>query len=439
MKRACARRLSALIALVAAGCATAPTSPPALQPPPAELSQYLVDPTLGTAELSPGLVSVREAHSRLLRTGDAVAVSRGLENLLTTQPELAPARVVLAQALLVSGSPESAVAAARAAGSAVGLARELVLGRALEAAEQTAEAAVVFQRVAQSSPAARAGADRLRSRASSILAARVADLTARGRYAEAERALTDLELLQPTAARTVELRLDIASATGDRSRELELLRQLAPDEGAASGLRLRRANLELEIGDAAAGLAIVQGLAAAAPNDTGLAEQLRRAQFRWRVVNAPEAVRVAASLPQISRADGAVLLYWCLPQVRTGGGGEARIASDILDHPSREEIVRVVNLGLLSVDDTLHTFTPDRPLRRSELLVALLRVLARDPQGAGCVGAGSISAGDGSHTCERAAGCALVPSLSDCLASGALSGAEALEMIRRATERLERP
>jgi hypothetical protein len=435
MTRACARWFPALfLLLIATGCATAPTGPPALSPPAAELAQYLVDPTIGATEVSQGVLASREAHSRLLRTGEAPAIRREMESLLAAQPDLAPARVVLAQALLVSGDAEAAAAEARLASVAAGLARELILGRALEAANRTAEAAIVFARAAAVSPVARSAAERLGPEAAAVLASKVADATAKRRFPEAERSLADLTLLQPKARRTQELRLELASATGNRELELELLRLLGADAGAPKVLRLRRADLELAMGDAAAGLAIVQQLAAAAPGDAEIADHLRRAQFRWRVVNSPEAVRRAASLAQVSRADGAVLLYWCLPQVRTGKGGEARIASDVLDHPAREEIVRVANLGLLSVDETLHTFGPDRPLRRSDLLTALLRVLARAPASGPCA-----AGGDASGLCERAASCGLVPTAGDCLAGGGVSGAEALEMIRRATERLELP
>lgn len=440
MTRALPRSFPALfLLLVATGCATAPPGPPAFSPPAPELAQYLADPTTGVTGSEQGALAAREAHSRLLRTGEAPAIRREMEALLATQPDLAPARVVLAQALLVSGNAEAAAAEARRAGVAAGPARELILGRALEGTSRLAEAAIVFARAAADSPVARSAAERLGPEAAAILASKVADATAKSRFPEAERALADLTLLQPKARRTLELRLELAGAIGDRELELELLRQLAADATAPTALRLRRADLELAMGDAAAGLAIVQQLAAAAPGDADIAEHLRRAQFRWRVVNAPEGVRRAASLAQISRADGAVLLYWCLPQVRTGKGGEARIASDVLDHPAREEIVRVVNLGLLSVDETLHTFGPERPLRRSELLAALLRVLARAPASGQCAAGAMTTGGDASDLCERAASCGLVPTAGDCLAGGGLSGAEALEMIRRATERLELP
>jgi len=439
MWRTWARWTTTWAAVLAAGCASAPTPAPTTAPPPSELASFLPDPTLESQSWDVALAATRDAHARLLRTGDVLAARRAAEEILADRPELAPARVVLAQALLVAGDADGAIAAAKAAGPDGGLARELVLGRALEASDDLPAAAVVYQGAAAASPVAKAAADRLRTRAGEILTRRAEDATARGRYAEAERVLSDLALIEPRSRRTLELRLDLAGARGDHRAELDLLRELTSDAGASPDQRLRRADLELEIGDAAAGLAIVQSLVAASPGDAGLEEHLRRAQFRWRVVNAPDSVRVAASQAQVTRADGAVLLYWCLPQVRTGGAGEARIASDVLEHPAREEIVRVVNLGLLSVDDTLHTFGPDRALRRSELLTALLRVLARDPRGIRCNAVAASPPGAAPSACERAASCGLVPSVGDCLASGALSGAEALEMIRRATERLERP
>jgi hypothetical protein len=48
-----------------------------------------------------------------------------------------------------------------------------------------------------------------------------------------------------------------------------------------------------------------------------------------------------------------------VPQIRTARPGAAQIASDIVDHPSRDEIARVANLGLMSIDETLHRFSPN--------------------------------------------------------------------------------
>lgn len=438
MKRAATRIAVAVVAAALAGCASAPAPTTPHAPPSPELASYLPDPTTGLDSSDAAVDAVRRVHAQLLRTGDSAAAKGSLLPLLAARPEWAPARVALAQAHLVAGELEDALATARAAGPERGAAGDLVIARGLVLTGDVAGAATTLARSDPGSALVVDALRRLEPRAVEILSARVVESLERGRSFDAGAALEDLRLLRPQARRTLELDLELATATRDRDRELDLLRRLAIGGEGGVEMQLRRANLEMELGDAPTGLAIVRALAAAAPGDRALAEQLRRAQFRWRVLNSPESVRRIATSPQVRRSDAAVLLYWLLPQVRTARGGEARIASDVLEHPAREEIVRVVNLGLLSVDETLHTFDPDRAIRRSDLLRALLRVLARPPASDSCAGAVLTSPRSPEALCQGAATCALVASPADCLAGGPISGEEALELIRRTTERSER-
>jgi len=435
MERVPAPRALLLLALLLAGCATAPQRP-AVSPPPSDLSQLLIDPTAGAA--GDDFDAVRRIHAALLTTGDAAAAEATLLTLLERRPDFAPARVALAQALLVGGKAPAALAEVQIAGAAAGTAARLVEARALEVTGRIAEAALAYAEVAPELAAAREAARRLAPEAGDRLAARVAAALDRGRVDEARAALLELEKLQPGAARTLELDLAWAQAAGDAARELEALRRLTPGAQGSLEWRLRRAELELELGEPAVGLSLVQGLAGAAAAEPALAERVHRAQFRWRVLNAPESVRRAARVPQLSRADAATLLYWLAPRVRTQRAGEARIASDILEHPAREEIARVVNLGLLGVDETLHVFSPERPIRRSELLRALVELASWDG-GTACAGGLAAARAGGEALCAVAAECGLIPEAAECLGGGTISGPEALEWLRRALDREGQP
>ncbi len=437
MKRAARGIAVAVVVATLSGCASAPAPTSQYTPPAPELAAFLPDPTAGSDRQDAAVDTVRQAHARLLQTGDTATVKTSLSALLAARPEWVPARVALAQAHLVAGELSTALEAVRTLGPARGPAGDLIVARVLEEEGDVAGAAIALAHVQSSSESVIQSLRRLEPRAVEVLSARVEEAAARARYLDAEAALADLRFLRPQARRTLELDLELARATDDRARELELLRRLAPGREGSVEMRLRRADLEMQLGDAPAGLAIVQALATDAPGNAVLAEHLRRAQFRWRVINSPESVRRIASSPQIRRSDAAVLLYWLLPQVRTARGGEARIASDILDHPAREEIVRVVNLGLLAVDDTQHTFHPERAVRRSDLLAALLRVLARAPAGDPCTSSAPSGLSGPEAICQRAVTCTLVQSPADCLAGGPISGSEALELIRRTTERSE--
>lgn len=435
MERVPAPRALILLALLLGSCATAPQRP-AFSPPPSDLSQLLIDPTAGAA--GDDFEWVRRIHAALLTTGDAAAAEATLLALLERRPDFAPARVALAQALLVGGKAPAALAEVQIAGAAAGTAARLVEARALEVTGRIAEAALVYAEVAPELGAAREAAQRLAPEAGDRLAARFAAALDRGRVDEARAALVELEKLQPGAARTLELGLAWAQAAGDAPRELDTLRRLTPGSQGSLEWRLRRAELELELGEPAVGLSLVQGLASAAAAEPELAERVHRAQFRWRVLNAPERVRRAARVPQLSRADAATLLYWLAPRVRTQRGGEARIASDILEHPAREEIARVVNLGLLGVDETLHVFSPERPIRRSELLRALVELASWDG-GTACAGGSAAVLAGGEALCAAAADCGLIPEAAECLGGGTISGPEALEWLRRALDREGQP
>jgi hypothetical protein len=142
----------------------------------------------------------------------------------------------------------------------------------------------------------------------------------------------------------------------------------------------------------------------------------------------PKDVQDVASKPELTKADLAVLLYWLIPNVRYGRPTAGRIATDVLEHRHQEEIVRVVNLGLMDVDQTLHRFSPGAPARRSTALRSLGLVLSRFGQKLTCLSAKGV--------CETAESCGLVPPEEECRATAALTGGEAVELIRRTLKHL---
>ena len=117
-----------------------------------------------------------------------------------------------------------------------------------------------------------------------------------------------------------------------------------------------------------------------------------------------------------------------------GKTGTAQIASDIVDHESRDEIARVANLGLMSIDETLHRFSPDAALRRSDAVAALLRLLANGQSAAEC---GMPRVGGRDALCKAGVACGLFEDPLLCQAGSGISGAEAIEILRRALDRLE--
>ena len=442
--RRLAGRLTALALLpLAAACATpGPVPPPPAEVErreavPAELRPYLIPPRAGWPEAvaEPARERLAEGFDAL-EEGDLAAARAAADELLAADPLFAPATVLAAQADLVAGEPGAALERLGpvADGRPGYVAAQLAFGRAAEAAGALVRAFAAFTAVAAAAPDEHpVAAERLaalRPRVVEVLGRRVDDALARGELDRAGEALRSLEAWAPDETVTLRSAIVVARARDDRRAELAAIRRLAPRTPEDRELAERRGELELEVGDPGAGLQAFEGLARRYPGDAALAERLAYAKFRWRVAQLPPKVVEAAEAAELDRGGFATLLYWLVPQVRYGRGGTARIASDVLDDPRREEMVRVINLGLIPIDRSLHRFYPDRPVTLGGALEALHRVLERQGR-AGCSGDGAAAG-----SCAAAAACGLIRAAEECPRAETISGAAAVELIRRTLGRL---
>jgi len=200
----------------------------------------------------------------------------------------------------------------------------------------------------------------------------------------------------------------------------------------------RLGDLELEIGDVRAGLEQFEMLAERYPDAPELAEKVARAKFLWRLELLPPYVQELAKKARLNRAEFATLLYWLVPEVRYAQVSNPPIATDILDHPRREEILRVMNLGLMSIDQTLHRFAPAAPMTRVLALMALIRLLKLSDLEFSCLAEveATALAGSWTLTCRKAAQCRMIPEEADCLPAAEISGPEALDLFRRCLDLL---
>ncbi len=309
------------------------------------------------------------------------------------------------------------------------VAGQLVLGRAAELAGDLPLAYSAFREIAARNPRAFQRAGELHPRAVEIVSNRLREAVREGRLEEADTHLSLLRRWAPSEIGTLEGAQDLAVARGDLEAELAAVQGLAAQRPNDRGLIERRVELELTVGDPTTGLQIIQNLASEHPKDEALQEKLASAKFRWRLSLLPKDVRDVAARTDLTRADLAVLLYWLIPNVRYGRPTVGRIATDILDHPHQEEIVRVVNLGLMDVDSTLHRFSPASPARRAAALRSLILLLSHSGDGVPC-----LDGSAGSSACAAAEGCGLLPAGdagAGCRPSSPLSGTDAVELIRR--------
>src|SRR5436305_1061110 len=310
-------------------------------------------------------------------------------------------------------------------------ASQMLIGRAAERLGDVALAYSAYRAVAARSSLALKRAGELHPRAMEIVSHRLDESLKAQKVDEAQKQLSLLQSWGPSETITLEAARKVALARGDRAAELAAVQEIAARSPGDRMLLERRAELELEVGDPSAGLKIVQDLAARDPKDPAMARKLESAKFRWRLSQLPRDIQEIAAKPELNRGDLAILLYWLVPQVRNSLPTAGRIATDVLDNPHREEIVRVVNLGLMDVDSTQHRFYPGSSVRRGQAL----RVVVRTPARFGAAACANQNP-EGGDICDVSLACGLVGSGEDCEAASPLSGAGGVEILRRSLKLL---
>jgi len=431
----------AVLLAASAACKTAPppapSRPPAPEPQPLALAPadrpYLIDPFEGFPGSAPR-DPLNAAWRDLLEKGDTAGATRTATELLEQDPQLAPAQVLLAQVDFAAGEDRRVVERLLPISDAMPTytASQLLLGRAAERLGDVPLAYAAYRAIAARSQLALKRAGELHTRALEIVSNRLDEALRNRNFEEADKQLDLLRNWAPAQTLTLEAARKVARGRGDRGAELGAVKELASRRPGDRALLERRAELELQVGDPSAGLKIIQDLAGRNPQDPELAEKLDAAKFRWRLSQLPQGVQTVAAKTELNKGDLAVLLYWLVPEVRNSRPTAGRIATDVLDDPRREEIVRVVNLGLMEVDPTLHRFSPAASVRRGAGLRVMLRTLSRFGKAAACANGGGAAA----NVCEAALACGLLPAEEDCQPAAQLSGAEGVEIIRRSLKLL---
>jgi hypothetical protein len=424
-----------------AGCASSDADAPAHRRR-ATPNAFLLPPTDGwSAALDDAQrQGLATGFAALAREGDAGAALVAADALLAQTPELPPALVLAAQAELVKGAPADARAllqswidqhpAYRAA--------RLLWARLLELDGDAAGAHAEYRALADQLPIAAERARATREPALAAAQSALAAALAGGKIDEA-RVWADriAQWGSPDAPVALEARLAVARAAGDESGELELLRALHQRGRSDRALLERLAALELELGDADQALHLLEGLVADAPDDPALRSQLAAAQLRFRLRLLPETVQQLAARSALGRGDFAALLYWVVPGVRQTQGGSAKIATDVLDHRWQQEIIRVLNRGLMRMNPVLHRFEPDRPVTRLEALHSAIELAASRPGGECARDAAANPQPGAELLCGVAVRCGLLDDAAECLPQARLSGGEALELLGRALSLLQ--
>lgn len=435
------RALLALLALsLSWSCAT--TEAPA--PVPRQVTRddpFLLEPggsypLAGVSELSR---RAELAYGALRRGEDLTEVETAGREMLAEDPGFHPATVLLAQVEYLRDEDGAAIELLRPVVDELPeyRAAQMLLGRAAERSGDLPTALEAFAQVAPGGdPAAHdlaaSRARKLRPQAVEAVFDRLRDAISRGRLEDAEDHLAWLDAWDPGSHEALEGTRLVAVERGDPETELAAVRRLAEQTGERR-FRQREAELEVEIGDLRSGLEKLEALSQEFPDDRQLAESFEHAEFLWRLRLLPAEVQDIGRKPEIDRADVSSLLYWLIPRVRYSQVTNPPIAADILDHPRRDLILRVLSLGLMEIDETLHRFDPTAPASRVVVLKAQLALLDSAPRRLSCLGdAGDLDLDRSwSSLCGHAARCGLIPEAVDCRPAASISGAEALEIFRQ--------
>ena len=101
------------------------------------------------------------------------------------------------------------------------------------------------------------------------------------------------------------------------------------------------------------------------------------ARLEFQVQNLPPMARKAVAAPRVTRAQLATLLVTLVPEVATARVPPgADVATDILDRPERNAVVKAIALGFFPVSRETHHVGADVPVLRSEMPGHLRRIAA---------------------------------------------------------------
>ena len=380
---------------------------------------------------------IQQAYQTLVTSGDSSPARALSAELLSTNSGLHPASVLSAQVKALEKQFEDALDLLRPAVSELPdyTSGWLLYGRVSEKLDDVVGALIAYSKIAGWNTLAASRVEQLKPRGAEILRNRIESDLIAGRTDDAMRSLERLQNVAGNEAATIEATAAVARSSNDPNLELEAMRALHERSPDNRSVTERRAELEMEVGDPSDGMRLMKDLVATYPDDKSIEEKAAQAEFLWRLQLLPPDVRAIAREPQVTRGDFATLVFWLFPEVRYSRTGTARIANDVLEHPHRNEIVRVINLGLMSVDPSLHRFEPYQPIERIEALSTVTRLMSERDSPPVCLGTRSARQ-DASRrqVCDLAAQCRLIPSQDDCLPSASMTGLEVVDLLRSAQE-----
>jgi tetratricopeptide (TPR) repeat protein len=373
--------IAAAAVLALAACTSTAPMPPLVTPEGDD--RFLIDPRTGyPLEGEPAEFEIAWRH---VLAGNEAEARRRLTEIRIKTPDYAPAILAEAAIEMRAGNLDAAANAINAA---------LRRAPAEWIAPRVYDAELDFRR-----GFARAAYEKWRDligqpgvpsfageRVNALQSALFNDLVAQASAAPDAEAVRLLREALTFNAGALDVRVMLASKLVNLKQFDEARRELDPVLNTSEATRpaVQEILAEIEAGRGRFQEAIVRyERLARTTKDPRYSARLEAIKEEWSMANMPPQFRQALESPAITRSDLAVLLYWLVPSVRFAQNlGSPPIAIDIENVAGREEIIRVIAIGLYDVDPVTRRVSPGRIVTASRLSHHLARVLML--RGAAC-------------------------------------------------------
>jgi tetratricopeptide (TPR) repeat protein len=355
------RNLLLAIAALAIAVSCATTAPPAPKPPGDE--RFLVDPRIGYAQAPENLDRRFTKAWNLSLAGDLAGARAGLADLRARTPEFLPAALGEAAIDIREGNLDPA---RKTVDRAIGRLPNYTAARIYEAEiavrdHQLRRANDLYSAIVGQPGVPEVSKQRLIDVRRDLFDELVASAATAG--PESTRLLREALSIDPTAraARMMLVRHLIAEKNWDEAQRA--LTPLSQSPGADSS-EIQAALAEIEVGHGQYEQAIARyEQLARRDSNPEFATRLEQIKEDWNAANMPPQYQRALESEAITRSDFAVLLYWKLVSIRFAQNlGSPPIALDIGEVPGRDEVIRAMALGILTVDPVTRRVSPTSPV-----------------------------------------------------------------------------
>jgi tetratricopeptide (TPR) repeat protein len=391
--------LVAALAIVLASCAPAPA--PIAAPTPQGNDRFIIDPRTGY-DLQPSPANAKRFDEawRAILGGDYTTARKRLEEIRAKEPGYAPMQIAEASIALRQGKTDVArpIVERILAKRPHYVAAEVYRAEIAIAEKRPREAYDFYRDIASHPNAPDIAGERI-AELRTMLFDQLYNAATAAPDEEAVRLLREALTINPSvnAARILLVQKLVGQHKYDEARtELEPVL----NSGDLDRAEVQEALAEIDISHNRfeAAIARYERLSKRDKRYSARFEEIKR---QYAEANMPSQFRRAIESEAITRGDLAVLMYWKVASIRFASNMAAPpIAIDIGETPGRDEIVRVMALGIYQVDPITRRVGPFTPVNAGSLSRIVARMLAM--RGAAC------ARGVGTDPSKVLAACAVV-------------------------------